>query len=100
LTSKGDLTGFPRCQDYGSTKAGVIGFTRSLVQEVADKGIIDNSISPGIIRTRAYNQLSKEVIHHVFSGINASHVAEPEDIFDAVTFLSSNKAAMLLDRPY
>jgi NAD(P)-dependent dehydrogenase (short-subunit alcohol dehydrogenase family) len=95
LTSEAAVTGAPRCWDYGSAKAGVIGFTRTLAQEVAVNGITVNAIGPGAIRTRAYDVLPKDVMDGVVAGIPAGRVGEPEDISSAVAFLSSDESSYI-----
>lgn len=95
LTSESAVNGSPRCWDYGSAKAGVIGFTRTLAQEVAAGGITVNAIGPGAIRTRAYDQLPKEVIDEVVASIPAGRVGEPEDISAAVAFLASDESSYI-----
>ena len=93
ISSESAVNGSPRCWDYSSAKAGVIGFTRALAQEVAANGITVNAIGPGAIRTRAYEQLPSDLMEKIVANIPAGRVGEPEDISSAVTFLASDESS-------
>jgi NAD(P)-dependent dehydrogenase (short-subunit alcohol dehydrogenase family) len=95
LASESAVNGSPRCWDYGSAKAGVIGFTRTLAQEVAAQGITVNAVGPGAIRTRAYDLLPKDIIEQIVAGIPVGRVGEPEEIADVIAFLSSDQSSYI-----
>ena len=75
--------------NYASSKAGVHGFTKSLAQEVARKGITVNTISPGYIETNMVMTVSQEVREKIISQIPVGRLGKPEEIARAVTFLAS-----------
>lgn len=78
--------------NYAASKAGVIGFTKSLALESAKKGITVNAIAPGIIDTPLTQSLDKEAISNLKKQIPLGRLGRPEDVANAVTFLASKKA--------
>ncbi len=79
---------------YAAAKAAVIGFTKTLALEVADKGITANAIAPGVIRT-PMSQLLIEISPDFYKKIPADRFGEPEDIAELATFLASPGASYL-----
>ena len=77
---------------YGATKAGVIGFTKSLALEVARHGIRVNAVAPGATDTAILKGYTKEQKKEKFGGIPAGRLGRPEDIAGAVSFLCSEDA--------
>ena len=77
---------------YGATKAGVIGFTKSLALEVAPHGIRVNAVAPGATDTAILRGYTKEQRKEKFGGIPAGRLGRPEDIAGAVSFLCSEDA--------
>lgn len=73
---------------YSMSKAGVIGLTKALAQELAPSGITVNCIAPGIIDTRMNNQFSKEELE---AEIPLGRLGTAEEIAQAVLFLAENK---------
>ncbi len=71
--------------NYASTKAGVIGFTKTIAKELASRGIIANAIAPGFIKTPMTEKLDTEKIE---ANIPLGRLGTPEDIADVVKFLS------------
>lgn len=71
--------------NYASTKAGVIGFTKTIAKELASRGITANAIAPGFIETPMTEKLDKEKIAE---NIPLKRLGKPEDIADAAVFLA------------
>ena len=81
--------------NYASAKAGILGFTKSLAQEVVRKGITVNAISPGYVQTDMVMAIREDVRQKIVSEIPAGRLAMPEEVADAVAFLASDKAAYI-----
>jgi len=81
--------------NYASAKAGLLGFTKSLAQEVVRKGITVNAISPGYVQTDMVMAIREDVRQKIVSEIPAGRLARPEEIADAVAFLVSEQAAYI-----
>ena len=79
--------------NYASAKAGILGFTRSLAQEIAVRNITVNAVAPGFIDTDMTKDLPEEQKKALTSQIPMSRLGAPQDIADAVTFLASGKAS-------
>lgn len=92
IASTAGLSGEVRVSDYAAAKMGVIGFTRSLAQELAPFGVNVNAVCPGATRTGALEQLGPEFVGAISAKIPMGRVAEPEDIAAAVAFLASDDA--------
>ncbi|MDB6147692.1 MAG: 3-oxoacyl-[acyl-carrier-protein] reductase [Spartobacteria bacterium] len=78
--------------NYAASKAGLIGFTKSLARELASRHITVNAIAPGFIVTDMTAALSDEVQKSIVSRIPLGHVGEAADIANAVAFLASAEA--------
>jgi acetoacetyl-CoA reductase len=81
--------------NYAAAKAGILGFTKSLAQEVVRKGITVNAISPGYVQTDMVMAIREDVRKQIVSQIPAGRLAMPEEIADAVAFLASDKSAYI-----
>ena len=81
--------------NYAAAKAGILGFTKSLAQEVVKKGVTVNAISPGYVQTEMVMAIREDVRQKIVSEIPAGRLAMPEEIADAVAFLASEKAAYI-----
>jgi acetoacetyl-CoA reductase len=81
--------------NYASAKAGILGFTKSLAQEVVRKGVTVNAISPGYVQTDMVMAIREDVREKIVSEIPAGRLAMPEEIADAVAFLASENAAYI-----
>lgn len=78
--------------NYSSSKAGLIGFTKSVARELASRNIVVNCVAPGYVRTPMTDKLTDEQKAVFLVNIPLKRVAEPEDISNAVTFLASEDA--------
>jgi acetoacetyl-CoA reductase len=81
--------------NYASAKAGILGFTKSLAQEVVKKGVTVNAISPGYVQTDMVMAIREDVRQKIVAEIPAGRLAMPEEVADAVAFLASDKAAYI-----
>jgi 3-oxoacyl-[acyl-carrier protein] reductase len=92
ITSVVGVTGNPGQANYAASKAGLIGMSKSLAQELASRGITVNCVAPGFIRsamTDALNDAQKEAIN---GRIPAGAMGEGQDIGAAVAYLASREA--------
>jgi len=78
--------------NYAASKAGLIGFTKSLARELASRGITVNALAPGLIETDMTSVLSDEIRKTILSKIPLGALGQPDDIAAAVAFLASAEA--------
>jgi acetoacetyl-CoA reductase len=81
--------------NYAAAKAGILGFTKSLAQEVVKKGVTVNAISPGYVQTDMVMAIREDVRQQIVAQIPAGRLAMPDEVADAVAFLASDKAAYI-----
>ena len=81
--------------NYAAAKAGILGFTKSLAQEVVRKGVTVNAVSPGYVQTEMVMAIREDVREKIVAEIPAGRLAKPEEIADAVAFLASERAAYI-----
>jgi len=92
--------GNPNMTGYSSTKAGVIGFTKSLAKEVATEGICVNAVAPAVVRTRILDQLTEAQIDYMTQRIPMRRTGKPEEIAAVVHFLSSPDCSFVTGQCY
>ncbi|MFH1651891.1 MAG: 3-oxoacyl-[acyl-carrier-protein] reductase [Chloroflexota bacterium] len=92
LASIVGLTGNAGQANYAASKAGIIGFTRSIAKEVASRNITVNAIAPGAIETAMTQQLPEAQREELKKRIPAGYFGTPEDIAAAIAFLASEEA--------
>ena len=92
VVSLSGLKGMPGQVNYSAAKAGVIGATKALAQEVAIRGITVNAVAPGFIRTDMTQDLNEKELKGL---IPMQRFGEPEEVADAVAFLASAKASYI-----
>ena len=80
---------------YCATKAGIIGLTKALAQEVASRNITVNAVAPGFIETDMTAVLPQEVRERMLAAIPLKRMGRPEDVAAAVRFLASDDAAYI-----
>lgn len=78
--------------NYAASKAGVIGFTKSMAKELASRGIRVNAIAPGFIKTDMTDVLKDEVKEELLRNIPLGTLGDPKDIANAVVFLASQES--------
>src|SRR5712671_1519132 len=81
--------------NYAASKAGLIGFTKSLAKELASRNITVNAIAPGYVATDMTNALSNEIQKSIQDKIPLKRVGAPEEIAAAVAFLASAEASYI-----
>jgi 3-oxoacyl-[acyl-carrier protein] reductase len=79
--------------NYAASKAGVIGFTKSVAREVASRGITANAVAPGFIETDMTAAMTDKAREGMTAAIPLGRVGRPEDVAGAVTFLVSDAAS-------
>ena len=84
------LIGNPGQSNYVASKAGVIGFTKSLAREMASRNITVNAIAPGYVSTDMTGKLNEKQREAVLSQVPLNRIANPEDIAKASVFLASD----------
>lgn len=89
ITSVVGLTGNAGQANYAASKAGMIGFTKSLAKEFAPRGIRANCIAPGYIETKMTEALPSKVKEGIVASVPLGRIGQPEDIAEAVCFLAS-----------
>ncbi|MDX1777263.1 MAG: SDR family oxidoreductase, partial [Thermodesulfobacteriota bacterium] len=78
--------------NYSASKAGVIGFTKAIAREYADRGITVNAVAPGFISTAMTDALPEKEREALISQIPLNRLGSPEDVANAVYFLASEEA--------
>ena len=81
--------------NYGATKAGIIGFTKSLSKEVGKFGVTVNAIAPGFIRTRLTEIIPEKFKTQITMLTSLGRFGEPEEVADLIAFLASDKASFI-----
>lgn len=81
--------------NYSASKAGIIGFTKSLAKEVASRNILVNAIAPGFVQTDMTKVLSDEQKENISANIPLKRMGTPEDIAKAVKFLASEDSSYI-----
>ncbi len=87
------VTGNPGQVNYAASKAGMIGFSKALAQEVASRGITVNTVAPGFIETAMTGALAEEQIAKLIERIPGGRLGTPDDVAAAVVYLASGEAS-------
>jgi len=93
ITSIVGLTGNKGQANYAASKAGLIGFTKSVAKEYASRGVLANCVAPGFIETDMTAALPDEARATLLQDIALGRLGRPEDVANAVLFLASDLAA-------
>jgi len=93
ITSVVGVTGNPGQANYAASKAGMIGFSKSLAQEVASRGVTVNCIAPGFIASPMTDALTDAQKDAILTKIPAGSLGNGDDIANAVLYLASDEAA-------
>lgn len=86
------FTGNPGQSNYSASKAGVVGLTKTIAKEYASRGIRVNAVAPGFIQTDMTGSLPEKVREEMMKSIPLGRFGSPEDVANAVVFLSSGDA--------
>jgi 3-oxoacyl-[acyl-carrier protein] reductase len=81
--------------NYGASKAGIIGFTKSLARELGSRGVRANVVAPGYVRTRLTDVLPEDATAAMLENTPLGRLGEPEDVAGAVRFLCSDEASFI-----
>ena len=92
ITSIVGLTGNKGQANYAASKAGLIGFTKSVAKEYASRGVLANCVAPGFIETDMTAALPEEARATLLQAIALGRLGRPEDVAGAVLFLASDLA--------
>jgi 3-oxoacyl-[acyl-carrier protein] reductase len=92
VTSVVGVMGNPGQANYAASKAGMIGMSKSLAQEIASRGVTVNCVAPGFIATAMTDALTDDQKQAIYGKIPAGAMGTPEDIASAVVYLSSQEA--------
>jgi 3-oxoacyl-[acyl-carrier protein] reductase len=81
--------GNPNAAHYSASKAGLIGYTKSLAKELATKGVLVNCVTPAAAKTDIFNQMTEAHIAFMLSKIPMGRFVEPEEIAALICWLAS-----------
>lgn len=81
--------------NYSASKAGIIGFTKSLAKEVASRNILVNAVAPGFIETNMTEVLKQEVKDEIAKNIPLKRMGTPQDVANVVKFLASEDSSYI-----
>ena len=81
--------------NYAASKAGIIGFTKSLAKEVASRNILVNAVAPGFIETKMTDVLKEEIKEEINKTIPLKRMGTAEDVANVVKFLSSEDSSYI-----
>ena len=89
------ITGNAGQTNYSASKAGIIGFTKSLAQEVASRGIRVNAVAPGLISTEMTDKMPEKALDKMKENIPLNRSGEPEEVANTVAFLASDLSSYI-----
>ncbi len=81
--------------NYSASKAGIIGFTKSLAKEVGSRGILVNAVAPGFIETQMTDVLKDDIKDEIAKSIPLKRMGTPEDVANVVKFLASDDSSYI-----
>ena len=90
ISSIAGVMGNPGQANYSASKAGMIGFTKTVAKEYAERNIRVNAVAPGFIRTKMTDVLDEKTKEEMFQAIPLKRLGEPDDIAHVVYFLLSS----------
>lgn len=94
-SSEAAYVGGSGATDYCTSKAGILGFVRSLAVEMAPFGVTVNAVLPGVTRTRMMDKMSRDHLAPIIQSIPMGRICEPEDIAHVVSFYASDGARLV-----
>jgi 3-oxoacyl-[acyl-carrier protein] reductase len=95
IASVAGISGNPGQANYSASKAGIIGFSKSVAKEVGSRGITVNVVAPGFVVTDMTDGLGEGVKASIMSSVSLGRFGETEEIAAAVTFLASDSASYI-----
>ena len=95
MTSVVGLKGNAGQANYAASKAGIIGFTKSIALELGSRGIRSNAVAPGFIETEMTGKLDEKTVQGWRDGIPLKRGGKPEDVADACVFLGSDMSSYI-----
>ena len=95
ITSIVGQMGNPGQANYAASKAGIIGFTKSLAKEVGSRGITVNAVAPGYIATDMTDAITEDAKEKLFAQIPLGRIGEPQDVANLIAFLGSEQAGYI-----
>ena len=95
LSSVVGISGNAGQTNYSASKAGIIGFTKSLAKEVGSRNILVNAVAPGFIATRMTDVLKDEVKEEISKTIPLKRMGTPQDVANVVKFLTSEDSSYI-----
>ena len=81
--------------NYAASKAGIIGFTKSLAKEVASRNITVNAVAPGFIETQMTDVLKDDIKEEIAKKIPLKRIGTPQDVANVVKFLASSDSSYI-----
>ena len=81
--------------NYAASKAGIIGFTKSVAREVAGRGITANAVAPGYVETELTGSLPESIKEQILGQVPVGRFGELEEVAEVVAFLASDSAAYI-----
>lgn len=95
MTSVVGIKGNAGQANYAASKAGIIGFTKSVALELGSRGIRSNAVAPGFIETEMTGKLDEKTVQSWRDAIPMKRGGKPEDVADACVFLASDMSAYI-----
>ncbi|MDC0308197.1 SDR family oxidoreductase, partial [Planctomycetaceae bacterium] len=100
ITSIAGLRPRKNCISYATTKAGVIGFTRSCAEAFAPHNIRVNAVAPGLVDTDIIDDVSAEAKRALIDSTPISRFGKPEEIAEVVAFLLTEQSSFVTGQTY
>ena len=95
LSSVVGISGNAGQANYAASKAGIIGFTKSLAKEVGSRNILVNAVAPGFIETQMTDVLKEDIKEEIKKTIPLKRMGTVEDVANVVKFLASNESSYI-----
>ena len=95
ITSVVGVRGNPGQTNYAASKAGIIGFTKSLARELATRNVRVNAVAPGYVQTALTDVLPEQAQQAILQNTPLARMGTPDDVAAAVRFLCSDEASFV-----